>query len=943
MPDHHNSSSEKDEVAVNCKTCFHALTGEDSLKALHVTIDEGLSSFQVDKVRSERGKNELTMGKQKSKLLIFLLQFHQPLIYILLVAGVVTAFLDPPDSIAIFGVVLVNAIVGFVQEVKAAAAINALSKKMVSFVTVKREGQKVEIGAVELVPGDIMYLRTGQRVPADCRILEANDLSIDESALTGESVPVMKMTFPLEERIALGDRKNMGFSSTIITRGGGLAVVTETGDDTEIGKINHLIQTSTEIKTPLTEKIEKFAHGLMYAIIGLSILSYFLAFYRANMDWIDSFHSSVAVAVSAIPEGLPAALTITLSIGVWRMAKRNAIIRVLPAVETLGSTSVICSDKTGTLTTNQMTVKAVHVCGKTHAVSGVGYAPEGSIENINEHVISVLETGAYCNDSFIVHEDNGNYKCTGDPTEGCLLVSASKAGIVSAKLSADHRYAQIPFNSEHMYMATLNKNKDEEYILHVKGALSKLEGRCTHILSKEGPIELTKELSEQLNAAADKAAEKGLRVLALCRKTFEVPAESTKIFLSDEDISGLCLLGFQALYDPPRSTVFDAIACCLSAGITVKMLTGDHAKTALSIAKEIGLTHKEDTNVVTGNELDDMTDEQLRKAVKVTQVFARVSPEHKLRIVNILQGQGEVAAVTGDGTNDSPALKQADIGVAMGLAGTDVAKEAADCVLTDDAFDTIVNAVEEGRSVFANLVKFILWTIPTNAGECSVIIMALILGQDLPLQPLHVLYINMVTAVCLGLMLAFEPAGKGIMKMKPRRRDAPLFTRSNVFRTIIVSIYLTTAAFVVFEYALQHYTVVEANTAVINTFVMVETFYLFDCRCTSKSCFAIGFFKNKMILLGVLIQMVIQLLLVYTPIMNTLFDTMPVSWELWAVPVGFGFGVSVIVQLHKFIDKLRGPKEEDNCPLNQKNCTINKHVTLEITGTFTTYKSRKAR
>ncbi|KAL0251380.1 hypothetical protein GEMRC1_000593 [Eukaryota sp. GEM-RC1] len=883
------------------KTLFHTLSAEDCLAFFNVSLEQGLSSSSVLASRSRYGGNVLSTAKGKSLLSIVFRRFQQPLVYLVFVFACISLFFNKADSSLLYVVAIGYVVFSVFQEWRTAVSVSSISSAFTPPVLVKRDGQRVEIDAVELVPGDIVYLTTGQRVPADCRILEANDLSIDESALTGESVPEMKMTSPLEERIALGNRKNMGFSSTIITRGAGLAVVTETGDHTEIGKINHLIQTSTEIKTPLMAEIEKFANNLFHVIVVLYLISYLLAFYRADMYRDRSFRSALAVAVSAIPFGMPVAFTITLSIGVWRMAKRNAIIRVLPAVEALGSTSVICSDKTGTLTTNQMTVKAVYVCGKTHVVSGVGYAPEGSIEDINEHVISVLETGAYCNDSFIVHEDNGNYKCTGDPTEGCLLVAASKAGIVSAKLSADHRYAQIPFNSEHMYMATLNKNKDEEYILHVKGALSKLEGRCTHILSNEGPVELTKELSEQLNAAADNAAEKGLRVLALCRKTLDEPVEK----LTDEDISGLCLLGFQALYDPPRSTVFDAIACCLSAGITVKMLTGDHAKTALSIAKEIGLTHKEDTNVVTGNQLDDMTDQQLRKAVKVTQVFVRVSPEHKLRIVNILQGQGEVVAVFGADSTNSPALKQADIGVAMGLAGTDVAKEAADCVLTDDAFDTIVNAVEEGRSVFANLVKFILWTIPTNAGECSVIIIALILGQDLPLLPIHVLYINMVTAVCLGLMLAFEPAERGIMKMKPRRCDAPLFTSSNVFRTIMVSAYLTTAAFVVFEYALQHYTVSEANTAVINTFVMVETFYLFECRSTTKSSLKIGFFKNKMILIGVAIQMIIQVLLVNTPIMNRLFHTEPLPWELWTMPWLFGVGVSVLVQVHKCLDNLR--------------------------------------
>ncbi|KAL0251824.1 hypothetical protein GEMRC1_001036 [Eukaryota sp. GEM-RC1] len=902
MPD------DSSKAVVNSKTLFHALSTEDCLAFFNVSIEQGLSSSSVLSSRSRYGRNVLSTVSEKSLFSEIRAQFHHMFVYLILVYATVTLFVDNVDSLLLYVSIAAHVLFAAFLSCKQNALLSKISNVDKSRVVVKRAGQTHEIDSLDLVPGDIIYLRAGQRVPADCRILEANCLSIDESELTGEAFAAVKATSPLQEKSPLYDRKNMGFLATMVSNGCGLAVVTETGDRTEYGKINHLILPRHQIKTPLTEKIERFVINLSCFIVLISIVSYLLSYYGANKGGIDSLRSAVAVAFSVVPYELPVFLITLLSIGVHRIFKRNAIIRVVPVVQTLGSTSVICSAKTGVLTANQMTVNGVYVCGKNHAVSGVGYAPEGSIEDINEHVISVLETGAYCNDSFIVHEDNGNYKCTGDPTEGCLLVSASKAGIDSAKLTADHRYAQIPFSSEHMYMATLNKNKDEEYILHVKGALGRLEGRCTHILSKEGPIELTKELSEQLNTAADKAAENGLRVLAHCRKTLEEPVEK----LTDEDISGLCLLGFQALYDPPRSTVFDAIACCLSAGITVKMLTGDHAKTALSIAKEIGLTHKEDTNVVTGNELDDMTDEQLRKVVKVTQVFARVSPEHKLRIVNILQGQGEVVAVTGSGTNDSPALKHADIGVAMGLAGTDVAKEAADCVLTDDAFDTIVNAVEEGRSFFANLVKFIIWTIPTNAGECSVIIIALILGQDLPLLPIHVLYINMVTAVCLGLMLAFEPSEKGIMKMKPRRRGAPLFTRSNLIRTFIVSAYQTASAFIVFEYALQQFGLVQANTAVITTFVMVETFYLFGCRSTTKSSLKIGFFKNKMILTGVAIQMIIQLLLVYTPVMNRLFHTEPLPWELWTMSLMFGVGVSVLVQVHKYLDNLHKRRLQSN-------------------------------
>ncbi|KAL0208679.1 hypothetical protein P9112_011266 [Eukaryota sp. TZLM1-RC] len=891
MNPHSNDNSP--EVACDLSTDFHSLSTDEALHHFAVTKSEGLSSSKVESQQARHGSNELTMGKQKSKLVIFLLQFHQPLIYILLVAGVVTAFLDPPDSIAIFGVVLVNSIVGFIQEVKAAQAISALAKKMVSLVMVQRNSQKIEVNATELVPGDIVYLTAGAKVPADLRLLEIHDLYIDESALTGESVPSSKFVKSVDPKCALGDRKNMAFSSTIITRGSGVGVVTSIGDYTEIGKINDLIQQSTAIKTPLTEKIERFAHALMFAIILLSIGTFFLAMFRANMEWIDSFHASVAVAVSAIPEGLPAALTITLAIGVWRMAKRNAIIRVLPAVETLGSTSVICSDKTGTLTTNQMTVKSIFVAGRTHNVSGIGYSANGEVEDINPNVISLLETGSYCNDSAII-KDGDNLKCTGDPTEGCLLVAAQKAGIKAHELANAERIAAIPFDSDLMFMATLNTAKEGGFKLHVKGALSVLEQRCSHILTSEGIREITNEDLEALQLEADKAARQGLRVLAHCNKEYAEAVDQ----LTPEDVQGLTLLGFQALYDPPRESVIQSIADCRGAKIQVKMLTGDHSVTALSIAKEIGLTHKDDTNVVTGPQLEELTAEQLSEIVKTTHVFARVSPENKLQIVKALHGHQEVCAVTGDGTNDAPALKAADIGVAMGT-GTDVAKEAADMVLTDDNFSTIVNAVKEGRSVFANLVKFILWTIPTNASECSVIILALIWGQDIPLLPIHVLYINMVTALCLGLMLAFEPPERKIMKRSPRQRNAPLFNRTMTTRTLLVTAYLTASAFLVYEYALEEYGRAAANTAVVTTFVMVETFYLFDCRSLNSSMFAVGVFKNKMVLVGISAQMLIHIAVLYIPLMNTLFSTEPVDFTLWLIPIIAGFGVNILVALHK--------------------------------------------
>ncbi|KAL0209640.1 hypothetical protein RCL1_008478 [Eukaryota sp. TZLM3-RCL] len=894
------------EVGVSTTVPFHSLTCEECLEHFDVTRSTGLSDERVQFAVGKHGKNELTMKKARSKFTIFLLQFHAPLVYVLIGAALVTGLLKEwAEMGAIIGVILVNAIIGFVQEIKAASAVKALSSRMVSYITVRRNGQKIEIPAPEVVPGDIVYLFAGGKVPADVRLLEVHDLYIDESALTGESVPSSKNINKVDPKVALGDRKNLAFASTIVTRGSAVAIVISTGDLTEIGKINHLIQNSTEIKTPLTVKIESFTHFLLYAILGLSVISFLVARYVHDFEFIDSFLASVAVAVSAIPEGLPAAVTITLAIGVWRMAKKQAIIRVLPAVETLGSTSVICSDKTGTLTTNQMTVKQIYVSQKIHTVTGSGYAPEGEIEDINDDVIAILETGAYCNDSAIIR-DNNHFKCTGDPTEGCLLVSAQKAGLDAKALAANHRFASIPFDSALMYMATLNDNpRDHTYCLHVKGALSVLEQRCSHIKTAAGIVPMTPELLEDLNRNANRAADAGLRVLAHCRKTYE----STVSKLEDSDINGLTMLGFQALYDPPRETVIHSITECKAARIQVKMLTGDHSRTALAISKEIGLVEKNETRVVSGPELEDMTEEELSKIVGEVNVFARVAPEHKLRIVKALQAKpyNHTIAVTGDGTNDSPALKQADIGVAMGT-GTDVAKEASDMILADDNFSTIVAAVKEGRSVFDNLVKFLLWTLPTNLAECSVIIAAIAIGTDLPLQPVHVLYINMVTAICLGLMLAFEPAEDTIMRRKPRRREKPLFTKQMFVRTLLVGGYLAAVSFFIFEYIIRNYVgekdpVHVASSVVVTTFVVVETFYLFDCRSLDRSVFAVGLFSNPMIWFGIGVQFFIHALLLHVPFMQNVFSTVPLTWEYWGFTLAAGAGVSVVTFIHKSIKR----------------------------------------
>jgi magnesium-transporting ATPase (P-type) len=867
--------------------------------------------------RLERfGPNRLTPRKGKGPLRLFLSQFHQPLIYILLVSGAVTAFLQEwVDSGVIFGVVLVNAVIGFIQEANALKAIEALARGLSVSATVLRDGARRVIPATELVAGDIVSLLSGDKAPADLRLLRVKELQIDESALTGESVPVEKRTATVPADTLLADRGNMAYSSTLVTYGSGVGLVVETGDRTEIGRINQMIAAAQTLETPLMQKISHFSQLLMWVILGFAAVTFLVGWLRGEAA-LDMFMAAVALAVGAIPEGLPAALTITLAIGVSRMAKRNAIIRKLPAVETLGSTTVICSDKTGTLTQNQMTVLAVYAGGERFEITGSGYAPEGEFRQHGQRIdpggyetlLECLRAGLLCNDARLV-EDAGGWRIEGDPTEAALLVSARKAGLHELHAGETHpRLDVIPFESQHQFMATLHHNRAEDARhVYLKGSVENILSRCDagfDARMKRIPLD-----TAAIHAQVEELAARGLRVLALARG--DRPAEDDNV-AHDELQSGLTFLGLQGMIDPPRPEAMRAIAACQAAGIRVKMITGDHPGTARAIARELGLVrpgrlHRlfgiaPSGRVVSGAELQTLDEEAYRRIVEECDIYARVAPEQKLNLVRALQARGHVVAMTGDGVNDAPALRQADIGVAMGKAGTEVAKEAAAMVLTDDNFATLEAAVEEGRGVFDNLMKFIVWTLPTNVGEGLVITAAVFADVALPILPVQILWINMSTAVLLGLMLAFENKEPGIMRRPPRDPEQAILTRPLIFRIFLVGFMMLAGAFGLFEWELAHgESLAKARTVAVNVFVFGELFYLFNCRSLEYSMFHVGVFSNPWVLGGVSAMTALQILFTYWLPMNQWFGSAPIGREEWLLIVAVGVVIYAVIGLEKWI------------------------------------------
>ncbi|MEW6078364.1 MAG: cation-transporting P-type ATPase [Thermodesulfobacteriota bacterium] len=898
------------------ENAWHGLTVRETVTAFESHEDKGLSETEA-LARAERfGANELTRSSGQSPLVRFLLQFKQPLVIILLAASLVTLMLaEYIDAGVIFAVVLVNAIIGFVQESKAIRAIEALSRAMTSEATVVRDGRKQRLPARQLVPGDLVLLQSGDKVPTDLRLIQSRELQIDESALTGESVPIQKAETVLATDIVVGDRRNMAYSSTLVTYGSGRGLVVATGDRTEIGRINQLIAAADVLETPLTRKIHQFSNILLYAILAMAVLTFAVGFLRGQ-DPVEIFMASVALAVGAIPEGLPAAITITLAIGVSRMARRHAIIRKLPAVETLGSTMIICSDKTGTLTQNQMTVTDILAGGLRYEISGTGYAPEGAImprddavePTANMDLVELVKAGLLCNDSRLKKTETG-WQVEGDPTEGALIAAAMKAGYDPEALEKEMpRVDAIPFESARQYMATLHdQGEGKPRVLYVKGSIESICVECAAMMGADGKPQVP--APGTVAEWVESMAARGLRVLAFARK--EMPPGTTHITHADVE-SGAQFIGLQGMIDPPRPEAIEAVAACQAAGIRVKMITGDHAGTAAAIARQIGLCGEtcswHTREVLTGRDIAELAGEQLVEAADHTAVFARVSPEQKLRLVEALQKRNYVVAMTGDGVNDAPALRQADIGVAMGLAGTEVSKEAADMVLTDDNFATIEAAVEEGRGVFDNLIKFITWTLPTNGGEGLVILTAILLGTRLPILPLQILWINMTTALLLGLMLAFEPKEAGLMQRPPREPGRPLLTAPLITRIVMVSLMLVVGSFGLFqlELRLAGHNEALARTVAVNVFIFGEMFYLFNCRSITRPVWALGLFSNPLLWAGVAAMTLLQMLYTYLPLFNTVFQSTPMGWTEWGLVLGTGLVIFTVVEIEKGIRRGAG-------------------------------------
>ena len=890
---------------------WHSIEVNDVLKEFNTDAHNGLKENEILERQQKYGKNILTQKKGDGPIKRFFLQFHNSLLYVLIISGFITLFLKQwADCSVIFGVVLVNAIVGFIQESKALKSLEALAKSMTTQAVVMRDGKRMHIDSSEVVPGDILFFVSGDKVAADIRLISSRELQINESALTGESLPVEKNINTLPPSTVLADRKNMLYASTLVTYGSGKGVVVATGNHTEVGKISQLISSADVLETPLTQRMAKFSVFLIYLIMSMAVITFAVGIYH-NQGWVLMFLAAIGLSVAAIPEGLPAAMTITLAIGVSRMAKRKAIIRKLPAVETLGSTTVICSDKTGTLTENQMTVVEMFTDGKTIDVSGTGYSFDGQLKIKETNTIIGTEyskslklcliAGYLCNDAKIINIDGKN-DVQGDPTEGALIVSGAKAKLNDEIVEQFPKFDTIPFESQYQYMATLHQNGGTN-IVFVKGAVEKITNMCSYMLDKQGnKIPFNK---EEIVKVANEMATRGLRVLCFAYTDMD---EHHKQIRHEDIATGLTFVGLQAMIDPARPEVIEAVKKCHSAGIKIKMITGDHALTASAIAKAIGIIKGENANytAITGSQLEQYDDEQLKEIAIKYSVFARVTPEQKLRLVRALQVQNNIVAMTGDGVNDAPALKQANIGVAMGITGTEVAKESADMVLTDDNFASIVAAVEEGRCVFDNIRKFIIWTLPTNMAQGIAMMTAIFLYlQELPILPAQILWIIMSTALFLGMMLSFEPKEDGIMEREPVSPDMKIMDGVFWYRLIIISAIIVTGVIILFNYELNHgATLAQARGVAVSVFIVCQSMYLLNCRSMTKSMFSLGLFSNPYIWLGIFIMFVTQFVFLYVSPVNNFFSTAGISLASWGRLFILGFIIYSVIGISKFVENI---------------------------------------
>ncbi|MFC3189847.1 cation-transporting P-type ATPase [Pseudocitrobacter faecalis] len=863
------------------------------------TQPEGLSRVEAAARLQKLGPNALPQKKGKPAWLRFLAHFNDVLIYILLAAAVMTAVMGHwVDTAVILGVTVINALIGYIQESNAEKSLQSIRNMLSSDAQVIRDGKHATIPTTDLVPGDIVVLRAGDRIPADMRLIEAHNLRVEEAILTGESTVVDKHTDALTGDLPLGDRTNMLFSGTTVSAGGGVGVVVATGQATELGRINQMMADVETNRTPLLVQMDKLGKAIFVIILAMMAVLFVFSVLLRDMPMGELLLSLISLAVAAVPEGLPAIISIILSLGVQAMARKRAIIRKLPTVETLGAMTVVCSDKTGTLTMNEMTVKAVITADSCYRVDGDSYEPvgnlylEGSNEPIKVQPYTVLEkylrTIDLCNDSQLVRNELGHWGITGGPTEGALKVLATKASLepVTTEL-----VAKIPFDSQYKYMATHYKLDAEEWVM-VTGAPDVLFALCEQQQTARGLATFDRAYWE---SEMERFARQGLRMVAAAIK----PADIGATTLDHSDLQqGLIFLGIAGMMDPPRPEAVDAIHTCQTAGIRVKMITGDHPQTAMSIGQMLGIHNA--TEAMTGYQLEHMDDDELAKAAVEYDIFARTSPEHKLRLVKALQKNGEVVGMTGDGVNDAPALRQADVGIAMGIKGTEVTKEAADMVLTDDNFATIASSVKEGRRVYDNLKKTILFIMPTNLAQGLLVVIALLAGNMIPLTPVLILWMNMATSATLSFGLAFEAAERNVMNRPPRKTGQHVMDAFAVWRVAFVGSMIAISAFILEAWlAPRGHSAEFVRTVLLQMLVTAQWLYMINCRNTDGFSINRGLLKNKGIWMVTGVLLLLQLAIIYLPVMQMMFGTEALPARYWFVTLAMGAVMFFIVEIEK--------------------------------------------
>ncbi len=874
-------------------------------------LEKGLTSHEVTERQVRYGPNQLNEKKGRPPLYLFLDQFKDFIIWVLIGAALISGFLQEwVDALAIIGIVLVNAILGFIQEYRAEKSLSALKKLSSPNSKVIRDGQRLIIPCIEIVPGDLVEIEAGDYVPADSRVVYATgNFSTQEASLTGESTPVSKITSPLEkEDTPLADRTNMLYMGTSVVSGKARALVTATAMSTELGKIAEMIQDIEDNTTPLQKKLEEFGKIIVY-ISFLLVGVIFLIGYLRGEELLNLFLTAVSLAVAAIPEGLPAVVTIALAIGVQRMVKRNCIIRKLPSVETLGCTSVICSDKTGTLTKNEMTVQVIYQSGQFYRVSGIGYEPSGDFLH-NEHKIKPLEFpglmrllsgSVLCNGAELVHDEKG-FRIIGDPTEGALLTMAAKAGLHKSSLEDDYPfYEELPFDSDRKQM-TILRRKEDHHVAFVKGAPDVLLANCAMSEENGDLIPLDKRSLEQILKANASLADNAMRVLAVAYRRFDTIPEPANVETIEKDLT---FLGLIAMIDPPRPEVKLAIQECRSAGIRSVMITGDHKNTAVAIARDLGF-YENDSLAYTGEELDRLTDEEFLRDVDRTVVFARVSPENKLRVVKALRYKGEIVAMTGDGVNDAPAVKEADIGVAMGITGTDVTKEVSEMVITDDNFASIVAAVEEGRGIYDNIRKFIHYLLSCNVGEILVMFISSIMQLPIPLLPIQILWVNLVTDGLPALALGVDPTDRKIMKRSPRMKNEPVITRGMGGLILAQGSFIALCSLLAFYFVLfvENEGLERARTACFIVLSCSQLFHSFNCRSTHYSIFTLGFLTNTRLIWATLVSFLLQMSVVYIPVLQGIFKTEPLGLYDWLLVLAISSFPLWAMEITKLLNRI---------------------------------------